>query len=224
MRIAFITGGTGYIGVRLIKRLLDRGFRVVALVRKDSEHKAPFGVERVVGNPFDADSFAAYIPKGSTFVQLLGVPRPSPRKRDLFYQIDLPSAKASADAATQAGTAHFVYVSVAQEPSRIMQDYQHVRAEGERYIQAKGLPHTFIRPWYVLGPGHWWPVLLLPVYAVLKWNPATRRKAEAFGLVTLSQMLDTLVAAIEYPDQFPETIEVTDIRNGISSFLPAPAG
>ena len=46
----FITGGTGYMGSRLIPRLLARGHRVRALVRKGSEGKLPSGCDAVVGN------------------------------------------------------------------------------------------------------------------------------------------------------------------------------
>ena len=211
-KTVFITGGTGYIGVRLIRQLRGRGHKVIALVRKNSEHKLPAGTDYVVGDPFDAATFVQHIPPGSTFIQLLGVPHPGPKKRDLFYQIDLSSAKTSADAATTAGVAHFIYVSVVQEPSGIMRDYQQVRAEAEQYILSKKLNCTFIRPWYVLGPGHRWPVLLFPLYAILKLHPRTRRKAEVFGLVKLSQMLKALVATVEEPGNFSSVLEVGDIR------------
>jgi len=41
MQTVFITGGTGYMGKRLIKRLLERKYQVKALVRKGSEGKIP---------------------------------------------------------------------------------------------------------------------------------------------------------------------------------------
>ena len=212
-KTVFITGGTGYIGRRLIAILLKNGCRVVALVRPGSESKVPPGVEIVGGNPFEAASFAGSIPPGSTFVQLLGVPHPSPKKREQFYAIDLKSVQASAEAARQAQAGHFVYVSVAQTPTGIMRDYQQVRALGEQAVRDTGLPCSFIRPWYVLGPGHWWPVLLWPLYKVLEVIPATRAKALDLGLVTLPQMLRALVAAVEREPEGVRVWNVGDIRN-----------
>lgn len=212
MKTVFITGGTGYMGTRLIRLLLQRGHRVIAFVRPGSEGKAPAGAEVAAGDPFDAGQLGAAIPAGSVFVQLLGVPHPSPQKRELFRRIDLPSVQASAAAAARARVAHFVYVSVAQEPTNIMKDYQAVRAEGERSIAAAGLSHTFIRPWYVVGPGHWWPVLLWPLFKILERLPATRQKARALALVTIRQMLDTLLEAIEAPGQTAEIVDVPAIR------------
>lgn len=212
MQTIFINGGTGYIGKRLISILLGKNYRVIALVRPGSEGKVPAGCEVVVGNPFDAATFESKIPAGCTFVQLLGVPHPSPRKREQFYAIDLKSVQTSAAAAKQAGVGHFIYVSVSQTPTRIMRDYQQVRAIGEAAIRATGIPHTFLRPWYVLGPGHWWPVLLWPVYKVLEIIPSTREKALDLGLVTLTQMLRALVGAVENRPVEERVLNVPDIR------------
>ena len=46
----FITGGTGYIGSRLIPLLAQRDHSVCALVRKGSERKLPSGCTPVEGN------------------------------------------------------------------------------------------------------------------------------------------------------------------------------
>ena len=212
MKTVFIVGGTGYIGTRLTRALLSRGYRVIAFTRPGSERKVPPGAEVVAGNPFEAAQLAAAMPAGCTVVQLLGVAHPSPRKRAQFYQIDLPSVQATAAAAMQAGAGHFVYVSVAQEPTNIMKDYQAVRAEGEWCIRQTGLPYTFVRPWYVVGPGHWWPVLLWPLFKVLEWLPATRRKARALALVTIGQMLETLLVAVEQPRKVHSILDVDAIR------------
>jgi len=53
----FVTGGTGYIGSRLIPRLLERGHRVKALVRSGSEHKLPVGAAGIVGDALKMDSY-----------------------------------------------------------------------------------------------------------------------------------------------------------------------
>ena len=74
----FITGGTGYMGQRLIARLLKRGHDVRALVRPGSEKKLPAGCTPVSGNALDGVSYAGRVPPSDTFVQLVGVAHPSP--------------------------------------------------------------------------------------------------------------------------------------------------
>ena len=94
-----------------------------------------------------------------------------------------------------------------------MRAYIEARMEGERLVKASGLPATILRPWYVLGPGHRWPYLLMPLYVALRWLPATRAGARRLGLVTRRAMVAALVHAIETP---PATgvriVEVPEIR------------
>jgi uncharacterized protein YbjT (DUF2867 family) len=207
----FVTGGTGYIGRRLLAALVARRHRVQALVRSGSESKLPPGCKVVVADPFDRTTFAAAIPPCDTFVQLLGVPHPSPRKARHFIDIDLRSATESIAAARAAGVTHFVYVSVAH-PAPVMQAYQGARRQAEETLTASGLTHIVIRPWYVLGPGHRWPYLLIPVYWMLERVPSSQATAKRLGLVTLSQMVAALVQAVENPPSATRIMEVPDIR------------
>ncbi len=210
-RTIFITGGTGYMGRRLIPRLVERGHRVRALARQGSEARLPRGCEAVIGDALDAASFTARVAPADTFVQLVGTPHPSPAKAAQFRAVDLISVRASVDAAVAARVAHFVYVSVAH-PAPMMKDYIAVRAEGEAHLRASGLPASILRPWYVLGPGHWWPYLLVPLYWLGERLPATRTNAQRLGLVTLPQMLAALIAAIEQPPTGVRVWEVPEIR------------
>ncbi len=210
MKTVFITGGTGYIGKRLTKHLIRRGHKVLLLVRKGSEHKVPKEAKAITADPFNANSFQSFIPKDAVFVQLLGVSHPSPKKAKQFKEIDLPSVKASADAATVANVSQFIYISVAMSPSKLLAAYQNVRKEGEEYCKEKGMNCTFIRPWYVLGPGHWWPVILLPFYGLAELIPSWRKQARSKGLVTIRQMLGTLINAIESE---PLPLRIFEIKN-----------
>jgi uncharacterized protein YbjT (DUF2867 family) len=150
-RSVFIAGGTGYMGQRLIPRLLERGHNVRALVRPGSERKLADGCTSVTGNALDASSYAQQISPADTFVQLVGVAHPSPSKTAEFRTIDLPAGMGAVNAAQSAGVRNFVYVSVAH-PAPMMQAYIAVRTECEAAIDAAGLNATILRPWYVLGP------------------------------------------------------------------------
>jgi uncharacterized protein YbjT (DUF2867 family) len=207
----FIAGATGYLGRHVTPRLLERGHAVRALVRAGSESNAPPGAAVVIGDPLDRSTFEKAIAPADTFLQLVGVPRPSPAKAKQFIDIDLRSARESIAAARTARIAHFVYVSVAQ-PAPVMQAYQAARHRAEQAVDASGLPHTIIRPWYVLGPGHRWPYLLLPAYWLLERLPMTRASALRLGLVTLSEMGAAIVRAVERPPARQRIVEVPEIR------------
>ena len=173
MEAVFITGGTGYIGRALIDALRERGHATHALVRPGSESKLPRDTVTVIGDALDASTFASAIPPGTTLVHLVGTPHPSPAKAAEFQRVDLTSIRATTAAARRADVRHLIYVSVAH-PAPVMRAYIAARKEGERLVEACGIPATILRPWYVLGPGHRWPYLLVPVYAALRRFPATR--------------------------------------------------
>ena len=209
MQTVFIAGATGYIGRRLCVELVRRGHTVIALARPGSADKVPAGCRVVVGNALDADSYAAQVPPGCTFIHLVGVAHPSPAKAQQFLSVDLASVYSSLRAAS--GAAHFVYISVAQ-PAPVMAAYLRVRQAAEHLIAQSGLTATILRPWYVLGPGHRWPWLLLPVYWIFERIPSTAQTARRLGLVTITQMLNALVYAVEHPISGSRVFDVPRIR------------
>jgi uncharacterized protein YbjT (DUF2867 family) len=183
-----ISGGTGYVGQRLAVALVACGHRVRVLTRAHSVARVVAGAEPVIGDALNGASYAAALTPHDTLVHLVGTPHPSPAKAAEFRRVDLPSILAAVSAARSANLAHLVYVSVAH-PAPVMHAYIDVRSQGESAIASAGLTATVLRPWYVLGPGHWWPVALIPMYALFEMVPSTRATARRLGLVTIGQMV-----------------------------------
>jgi uncharacterized protein YbjT (DUF2867 family) len=204
-----ITGGTGYVGQQLIPELLARGHRVRVLARRSSIARVPSGAAAVVGDALSTDSVAAALQPGDTLVHLVGTPHPNPSKAKEFQQVDLVSIRATVAAAQRVGISHLVYVSVAQ-PAPAMRAFIEVRAAGEAMIREAKMTATILRPWYILGPGHWWPIALIPIYKLTELLPSTRESALRLGLVTIKQMVQTLVAAVENPP-VAGTIRIVDV-------------
>ena len=142
---------------------------------------------------------------------MIGVPHPSPAKAAQFRDVDLVSIRVAVKAAWDAGIRHFIYLSVAQ-PAPVMKAFLEVRHTGEEMIRASGIPATFVRPWYVLGPGHYWPYPLLPFFWIAERLPMTREPANRLGFVTIQQMLNTLIWAVENPAEGIRIIDVPRIR------------
>jgi uncharacterized protein YbjT (DUF2867 family) len=217
-----VTGATGYIGRRLMPALMARGHEVRAIVRPGSERRVIDGIASTALDVFSEPELSNALEGWDTVVHLIGTPHPNPSKAAEFERVDLASIRACARAAARAGVKNFVYVSVAQ-PAPVMEAYLAVRAEGERILSTTGMATTILRPWYVLGPGHRWPIVLVPLYALAELVPVWREGARRLGLVSLEQMVNALVHAVEQPPQSgaQRILGVPDIRDQTISNKPA---
>ena len=199
-------------GSRLAAELLRRGHAVRGLVRRGT---APAGCETVTGDALDSSQWADRVRGCDTFVHLVGVAHPSPAKAAQFRSIDLAGARVAIAAAQAAGVAHFIYVSVAH-PAPVMHEYIAARTEAESALRASGLNATVLRPWYVLGPGRWWPLILLPAYWLMEAIPSTRAGARRLGLVRWRQMIAAMANAADRLPQGVRVLEVPDITRSSS--------
>ena len=207
----FVTGATGYIGSRIIPKLLLRGHSVTALVRKGSEHKISANCKVVIGDVLNATTYSNALDGVDTLIHLVGVEHPSPSKVEQFRSIDFQSVVEVIPAAVSAGISHAIYLSVAH-PAPIMKEYWQLRAEAEKLFEKNFSHCSFLRPWYVLGPGHRWAYITAPLYSFARLFPSARRTADRLALVTIDQILNTLLYSVENTPQKTAVYEALDIR------------
>jgi len=215
VRQIFIAGATGYMGSRVATELARRRHRVSGLTRNGSERRLPANCAAVVGDALDAVTFREKIGAADSYIQLVGVAHPGPGKARQFREIDLKSCEESLAVAVANRIPHFIYVSVAH-PAPVMKAYIEVRTQCEEMIGQSGLNATILRPWYVLGPGHYWPYLLKPGYWLGRQIPSWRESATRLGLVTLTQMVAALVRSVEDPAKGIRVVEVPEITKAAS--------
>ena len=219
-RSVFVTGGTGYIGYRVIPMLVARGHRVRALARPTSISRLPAGCTPVAGDALDATTFSKHVDGCDTLLQLVGTPHPSPSKAAEFERVDFASVRESVRAAATSTVSHFVYISVAPSAS-VMRAYVDVRMRGEALVRdwlggESNRRATFLRPWYVLGPGHRWPYAFIPLYWMMEAIPSTRERARQLGLVTISQMVTAIVRCVEHASSGERIVSVPEIRTAVA--------
>ena len=205
----FVTGGTGYIGTRLIAALVRRGDSIRAVVRRGSEKKLPAGVRAVVADPLQLDSYTADISPGDTVVHLIGVPHPSPAKAKQFREMT------GFDSGCGQGGRRCrrppLCLSERCPPAPVMKAFIAVRQRA-KIARATGIPSTSVRPWYVLGPGHWWPYPLCHFSGSPNACPEPGIRPGVSGLVTVRQLVAALVWAVENGSDGFQIIDVPTIR------------
>jgi nucleoside-diphosphate-sugar epimerase len=172
---AFVTGGTGFIGERLVRKLRERGDDVVALVRSREKgaELEKLGCDLVEGDLSSSDAIRSAVEGcDSAFhvaaVYKVGIPE---KEHEAMYDSNVRGTERVLDAAFQAGVGKIVYVStinvfgnthgeiVDEGYERPGDDYLSYYDE-TKYLShqvakeriAKGAPIVIVQPGGVYGP------------------------------------------------------------------------
>jgi nucleoside-diphosphate-sugar epimerase len=179
-----VTGGTGLVGPRLLKRLVEAGVECRALVRAGKQ--LPAGVARFEGDVLDPPSLAKAVQGVSAIVHLAAVFRTP--DTGLVWRVNLEGTRNLIDAAkAHAPDARFIMASTilvynpdSPRPGREddacdpKEDYPASKLAAEKELRESGLNWSILRLPFVYGDqdGH---LESLPRYVdMLKWHPAKK--------------------------------------------------
>ncbi|HWC17092.1 MAG TPA: NmrA/HSCARG family protein [Terriglobales bacterium] len=150
-----VTGATGKQGGAVVRSLLSRGHRVLALTRNPDSPEASkirrWGAEIVRGSMEDRASMATAM-KGADAVFLVTTPLHAGADSELWQGISVT------DAARAVGARHLVYSSIPQARTRTGVTVFDSKASIEAYIQSAAVPYTILAPSFFMenlcGPYH----------------------------------------------------------------------
>ncbi|MEA2350152.1 MAG: hypothetical protein QOG86_1093 [Thermoleophilaceae bacterium] len=172
-RSAFVTGGSGFIGGRLIRRLVADGWRVRALARSDRSASAveQAGAEAVRGDLDQVESMRAGA-EGCDFAFHAAAYVKNWGTREDFERGNVVGTKNALEAARSAGVRRFVHVGteaalLAGQPLRDADEteplrpdspalYSSTKAQAEQAVRdanAEGFETVVVRPRFVWGVG-----------------------------------------------------------------------
>jgi nucleoside-diphosphate-sugar epimerase len=148
MRIA-ITGGTGFVGRRLIAVAVGAGHEVTALTRRSQFPRE--SVTWVDGALDDRGALVTLTEGADVVIHVAGVVNAPDRAG--FAAGNVEGTRAILGAAHASGVARLVHVSslAAREPG--LSDYGWSKAEAEQLVRASPLAWMIVRPPAVYGPG-----------------------------------------------------------------------
>ncbi|MDE0059196.1 MAG: NAD-dependent epimerase/dehydratase family protein [Defluviicoccus sp.] len=162
-----VTGGAGFIGSRLVERLL-RGGGAVRVLDLDADARLPDGAERVVGSAADRETLRRAMAGARRVFHVAGNPRLWARRPADFLAANLHTTEAVLDEASRSGVARVVVVSTAAihfAPRRggaapgladMPGGYTRSKFLAERAAldaAAKGLPVAIVNPCLPMGAG-----------------------------------------------------------------------
>lgn len=209
-RLVVVTGATGYIGGRLVPRLLAAGCRVRCLVREPRKLDArpwrshpAVEVQRTALDDPEAvaaamqGAFAAYWLVHSMIAQ----------GRD-YRQQDLVLARSFAAAARAAEVQRIVYLGGLGEMGQDLSEHLSSRREVERALASTGVPVTVFRAAMIIGSGSASFEILrylvehLPVMVTPRWVQTESQP------IAVRNVLHYLVACLDVPETTGRTLDI----------------
>lgn len=147
MKLA-VTGGTGFVGARLLEAATDAGHDVQALARRPMPARR--GVEWVLGALDQPAALAALTAGADAVIHLAGV---ISGRTSADFACNVEGTAALLEAAQASGARKFVHVSslAAREPQLSL--YGSSKAQSETLVARSGVPWAIVRPPAVYGPG-----------------------------------------------------------------------
>jgi dihydroflavonol-4-reductase len=171
---AFLTGGSGFVGGAVIRRLVADGREVRALARSEAaaDAVAALGARPVRGDLRDRNAMTAAMRGCTAVFNVAGVNRTCSRDRSVLGTVNVDGAALVVRAAAEAGVPRVVHTSSAatlgerhgtvgreDSPHRgtFLSDYERSKYLGERRVReegrALGIDVICVNPSSVQGPG-----------------------------------------------------------------------
>ena len=205
--LILVTGVTGYIGGRLVPRLLEAGFRVRCLVRDASRLQGYPWRDRVevsVGDALDPASLVEAMQNVSTAFYLIH----GTQGNKVDAQRDLTAARNFADAAEQAGLKRIIYLGELVDPTADLSPYLRSRNETGHILRLGKVPVTEFRAGMVVGSGS---ALFEMIRYLAERQPLLICPHWFFSMaqpVAIRDVLAYLVAALNTPESVGKLIEI----------------
>ena len=233
-RSVLVTGGTGFVGRRLLEILREHGARVRALARPSSAIPAAWEeVEAVPGDLADAASLRQACAGMETVLHVAGYAHAeaadTPEFAARHWAVNAEGTFNLLDAATAAGVKRFVFVSSVKavgEPGPRCVDERWDAPPATPYGRAKraaeervlavgretGMHVVILRPALVYGPGMKGNLPRLSEAVRRGWFPPLPETGNRRSLVHVDDLAQALLLAAAHPAAAGQTYFVTDDR------------
>ncbi|MBN1680480.1 MAG: NAD(P)H-binding protein [Anaerolineae bacterium] len=144
----FVTGGTSFVGLHVVRALVDAGANVTVLVRPDAEDKlGPLRrhIRLISGDVWNSASLKGRSRGHGVVIHLVGSIRAQPERGLTFHQLNLVSARNAIGMAVSDGVPYFVLLSAISNPPGVPGEYLRSKREAEAYLRSSGLKSAIIR-------------------------------------------------------------------------------
>jgi uncharacterized protein YbjT (DUF2867 family) len=197
-----LTGGTGFVGTRLISLALEAGHQVRALTRRPQAERA--GITWVQGDLGNTAALAELSEGADAVIHVAGVVN-APDKAG-FAAGNIDGTRNMLEAAKAKGVCRFVHVSslAAREPG--LSAYGWSKAEGDKLVMESGLDWAMVRPPAIYGPGD---LEMLELFKLAKKGLAVMPRGGRISLIEVGD-LGRLLLALATTDGCNQILDADD--------------
>ena len=206
-RLALVTGATGYIGGRLVPRLLEAGFDVRVLVRHPEKlRNIPWALKVDIreGDLQNAMSVAAAMQGVEVVYYLVH----SMGQKGDFEKTELDCAHHVADAAKAAGTKRIVYLGGLHPQGVELSKHLRSRSEVGEILQASGVPTLTLQAGVIIGSGSTSFEMIRHLTDVLPVMTAPKWVGNKIQPIAVRDVLYYLIAAADVPAQVSQAVDI----------------
>lgn len=214
-----ITGGTGHIGVNLVRRLKehkDIKIKLLVLPGEDISPLNDYDTHIAYGNVLDRNFLEREIEPCSTVIHMAGIIDISSENKDLLYKVNVDGTRNIADIALKNKVKRLVYTSSVHaipplkkgapmsEPelldeNKVVGDYAKSKAIAAKYIYSlvkQGLPAVVLYPAGVIGPNDYKVSSLGSLILDIANKKIKARVNGAYNFVDVRDLCDGIVSAV----------------------------
>jgi uncharacterized protein YbjT (DUF2867 family) len=154
-----VTGGSGFIGRRVVGVLADAGHEVTVVSRHGEASRAAsgkdVGVDRRAryarGDVSSGDGLVEAMRGHDAVIHLVGII--AEKGRQTFAAVHVGGTSKVIEAAQQAGVRRYLHMSALGADPASRSGYARSKGEAEAVVRSSGLDYTIFRPSLVFGPG-----------------------------------------------------------------------
>ncbi len=163
-----VTGGTGFVGSHLMKRLASEKIQTRCLARKtsDIERLKELGIEVAYGDVLDKESLEKVVEGVEAVIHLVGII--VEHKGATFEIIHKQGTMNLVDACKEAGVRRFIYISALGARENARSRYHKTKWEAERAVITSGMEYVIFRPSIMIGEGGEFIKMLSKI---VRWAP-----------------------------------------------------
>jgi len=202
-----VTGATGYVGGRLVPRLIDAGFRVRVLVRdpvKLTDVPWASEVEIVTGDLDDASTLPAAMEGVDVMYYLVH----SMGKPGHFRDQEERAAENVARAAKDSGVERIVYLGGLHPENGRLSEHLESRKRVGDILLASGVPTVALQAGVIIGSGSTSFEMVRHLTDVLPYMPAPRWVRNRIQPIAIRDVLYYLVHSATVPSDVNRTFDI----------------